>query len=230
MKPAEDIITEGHIALDTVVGADLTYINNHMKKVMKPSSILDVLTSRDSDERRNTVQKLDEAIFWISADLRKLGVEEPEKAIDEAIKGCLKQDIADLTEGIVKWADEAFPDRQPSSAMLKLFEEIGELVRDPSNASEYADICIMLFDLANMHGVDLTQAICDKMLVNKSRRWKQTASGTMQHDEYDWRRAAFNAGKEAQASTGRRDHSGLNPEEIELYDRGFDFGVGEDVE
>lgn len=89
--------------------------------------------------------------------------------------------IESLTKEIVGWADEVFPDRPPTSALLKLFEEVGELVKDPSDGSEYADICIMLFDLANMHGVDITAAIKKKMAINKARTWGLTASGTLRH-------------------------------------------------
>ena len=90
-------------------------------------------------------------------------------------------DIPSLTKEIVQWADSVFPNRQAASALLKLFEEVGELVRDPSSPGEYADICIMLFDLAHMHNVDLTQAIIDKMIINRNRNWTVTLNGTMQH-------------------------------------------------
>lgn len=88
-----------------------------------------------------------------------------------------------LSNGIVEWADKVFPDRTPSSAFLKFFREIGELIDDPTKADEYADICIMLFDLAKMHGVDLAAAIRDKMKVNRGRTWAKGAFGTYQHEE-----------------------------------------------
>ncbi len=91
-------------------------------------------------------------------------------------------EIAELTREIVEWADSAFPKRTPQSAFLKFFGEIGELVDNPSNPDEYADICIMLFDLANMHGVDIAQAIKTKMNINRSRTWVTTALGTWRHE------------------------------------------------
>lgn len=90
--------------------------------------------------------------------------------------------IQDLTQEIVTWADGVFPRRTTSSALLKLFEEVGELVRDPKAAGEYADIAIMLFDLANMNGVDLAKAIKDKMVINRGRNWSFTETGTLQHE------------------------------------------------
>lgn len=89
--------------------------------------------------------------------------------------------IESLTAEIVEWANQALPGRVVQSALLKLFEETGELVRDPKKSEEYADICIMLFDLAHMNGVDLTQAIVDKMAINRGRVWTVTPSGTFQH-------------------------------------------------
>jgi NTP pyrophosphatase (non-canonical NTP hydrolase) len=90
-------------------------------------------------------------------------------------------EIKELTNEIVVWADEVFPDRDETSALLKLFEEVGELVRDPSQPGEYADICIMIFDLAHMHDIDLSAAIREKIEINKRRSWTKTATGTLQH-------------------------------------------------
>ena len=50
-------------------------------------------------------------------------------------------------------------------------EEIPEFFRDQS-ADELADIGILLYDVANLVGVDLDQAIRDKMVINKKRTWK----------------------------------------------------------
>jgi NTP pyrophosphatase (non-canonical NTP hydrolase) len=93
----------------------------------------------------------------------------------------VSEEIKDLTDNIVDWADSVFPDRTPSSALLKLFEEVGELVRDPTSPGEYADIAIMLFDLAHMHDIDLGEAIREKMAVNRARTWRITDTGTLQH-------------------------------------------------
>jgi NTP pyrophosphatase (non-canonical NTP hydrolase) len=91
--------------------------------------------------------------------------------------------IRGLTTEITGWANETFPDRTPASALLKLFGEIGELIESPRSPGEYADICILLFDLANMHGIDLGQAIWDKMQINKGRTWSLSESGTYRHIE-----------------------------------------------
>ncbi len=89
--------------------------------------------------------------------------------------------IQQLTNRIVGWADKTFPNRTQQSALLKMYEEIGELVKDPKKPDEYADICIMLFDLAAMNGVNIAQAVEHKMYVNEHRTWRETETGTMQH-------------------------------------------------
>lgn len=94
-------------------------------------------------------------------------------------------EIHDLTKEIVEWADSVFPERRPESALLKLFEEVGELVKDPSDGSEYADICIMMFDLANMYKIDLAAEIRAKIEINKRRNWAKSKTGTLQHKEND---------------------------------------------
>lgn len=89
--------------------------------------------------------------------------------------------IRELTAEIVAWADSAFPKRTVQSALIKFFSEIGELADDPSKPGEYADVCILVFDLAAMHGVDLAQAIRDKLAINKGRDWVEMPTGVFRH-------------------------------------------------
>ena len=93
-------------------------------------------------------------------------------------------DLRVMQRLVVLWADSAFPDRAPASALLKLYEEIGELIRAPANAEEYADILIMLVDLAHMHGVlDMGAAVRAKMKTNSRRKGTPTAIGTKKQQE-----------------------------------------------
>lgn len=95
-----------------------------------------------------------------------------------------RNDLRIIQQLVVQWADVTFPDRHPAMALLKLYEEIGELIRNPKEPMEYADIIIMLVDLAHMHGVtDLGNAVHRKMKINANRQWSQTATGTMQHND-----------------------------------------------
>lgn len=143
-------------------------------------------------------------------------------------------EIKTLTKNIVEWADSVFPDRKPEAALLKLFEEVGELVKNPRSPGEYADICIMLFDLANMHKVDLAQAIKDKMKINRNRAWVRTLTGTMQHsdaggtDVVDHRRQAYLMGiRDAREGSPKNPGNNVTPAMTEWYERGYDMAAGE---
>lgn len=94
-------------------------------------------------------------------------------------------DIQQLTAKVVEWADSVFPERRPESALLKLFEEVGELVKDPSDGSEYADIMIMMLDLAHMHNIDIEMETLVKLEINRTRNWAKSKTGTLQHKEND---------------------------------------------
>lgn len=86
---------------------------------------------------------------------------------------------------IVSWANGAFPNRTPKDVLLKLYEEIGELVKNPADSSESADVMILLLDFLHFYeisGDDLARAIFQKMEVNKHREWRvDQRTGIMQH-------------------------------------------------
>ena len=94
---------------------------------------------------------------------------------------CTMSEIKELQKEIREWADSVFPDRTVGSAALKLYEEIGEMIRNPGDASEHADIYIMLFDISAMYDIDIAEAIREKMAKNRSRSWRKTDTGTLQH-------------------------------------------------
>lgn len=94
-------------------------------------------------------------------------------------------EIRELQDLIKRWADDVFPDRTIQSAALKLYEEIGEMLRDPTNADEHADIYIMMFDLSHKFNVDIAAAVRRKMAINVKRSWKTTPTGTLQHTDGD---------------------------------------------
>lgn len=81
------------------------------------------------------------------------------------------------------WANSVFPHRTRDSVIKKLFEEIGEFVKTPDEG-EWADIIVLLWDLAVMYGIDPQKAINDKMRINRARKWAvNEATGVMQHVE-----------------------------------------------
>lgn len=90
-------------------------------------------------------------------------------------------EIRELQDIIGNWADDVFPDRTIQSAALKLYEEIGEMLRNPSSEDEHADIYIMMFDLSRMYNIDIAAAVRRKMARNRMRSWHKTETGTLQH-------------------------------------------------
>lgn len=93
--------------------------------------------------------------------------------------------LNELQEEVVYWANQAHPGRTAESTMLKLFEEIGEMISDPRDASEYADVIIMLLDIAwqnDIKGSDLELAVRNKMEINRARKWRVTKLGTLKHE------------------------------------------------
>lgn len=88
---------------------------------------------------------------------------------------------------IGEWALKTFGFGRTTSCYLKLGEEFGELARpiqkqDTAKATkEMADMVIVLCHMAASMGVDLGQAIEDKMAVNRARTWEITPEGTGVH-------------------------------------------------
>lgn len=86
---------------------------------------------------------------------------------------------------IVDWANTVFPERTVKDILLKLNEEIGEVIKRPTDPLEYADIMILLLDFAahnDISGSVIMDAIAEKMEVNKKRRWAvDRRTGIMQH-------------------------------------------------
>lgn len=86
---------------------------------------------------------------------------------------------------IVEWANAVFPHRTPKDVLLKFYEELGEVIKKPTDPMEYADVMILLLDFANFNDIDgevIMKAIGEKMEVNKLRRWViDRRTGIMQH-------------------------------------------------
>ena len=86
--------------------------------------------------------------------------------------------------GITAWANRMFPDRTADEILRKMLIEVEELIEDRVTPDEYADVVILVLDLASQYGIDIERAVLDKMAVNEHRRWQRDpATGTMQHVE-----------------------------------------------
>lgn len=89
-------------------------------------------------------------------------------------------DIKDITQDIVEFLDQVYPDRSLDSLIKKLKEEMGELEREPLNGWEMADVLIVLFDLCDMAGFDIAKLIHHKMQINRQRKW-HIKDGVLHH-------------------------------------------------
>lgn len=92
-------------------------------------------------------------------------------------------DIDVLAEEVTKWADQAFPNRTDASMFLKMYEEIGEVIRSGGDRLEVADLFILILDYAKRKNVVLRDAIGEKLEINRNRDWKLNADGTMSHKD-----------------------------------------------
>lgn len=127
--------------------------------------------------------------------------------------------VADSQRLITAWADKTFPDRTIEEAVKKLKKETAELeVSGHLDAGEFADVAILLFDIAHLQGIDLSRAIENKMRINESRTWMKMGDGTHQHVDFlaaNTDRAQIQSWGESRApktvtiSTGLRDQQTL---------------------
>ncbi len=90
-------------------------------------------------------------------------------------------DIRALQTSITEWANSIYPNRTVLAATSKLLEEIGEFLKKP-DADEFADLCIIIWDLASLRGIDIKEAVLHKMAINRARRWRiDEKTGIMSH-------------------------------------------------
>lgn len=90
--------------------------------------------------------------------------------------------IADVQKLISGWADRTFPNRTIGEAILKLKKELAELdTAGYLDAGEFADVAILLLDIAQLAGIDIATAVANKMVINEKRVWQKLDDGTHQH-------------------------------------------------
>lgn len=79
-------------------------------------------------------------------------------------------DIGILQQAIGKWADEVSPVRTPFNSLIKLvMEEIPGFLQNTGDPSEYADLVILILDIGYLCGLEVRQAVLDKMEANRAR-------------------------------------------------------------
>ena len=94
-----------------------------------------------------------------------------------------------MTDEVVEWVSEIFPDRHPMHTTIKMVEEVSELMDaifagGRNTGEECADVLILLLDIAHLTGVDLQEEFKNKMAINRSRKWVKR-NGALKHDNPD---------------------------------------------
>lgn len=92
--------------------------------------------------------------------------------------------VVHLQDRIAAWADQVYPHRTTEVAFAKMMGEIGEVLLNPEDPLEWADVVILLVDAAKLRGVDILQAAHEKMAINEKRQWEiNPETGLMSHVE-----------------------------------------------
>ena len=80
--------------------------------------------------------------------------------------------ISKMQREVKEWADSVFPNRTAHDALCKLMlEEIPEFALAQKDESEYADMVILILDIASLNGIDVSAAVARKMAINRARTW-----------------------------------------------------------
>jgi len=72
-----------------------------------------------------------------------------------------------------EWQAVTFPRATPASVVEHLRREVQELVADPTDLSELADVVFLAVGLAYELGVDLKTVVAEKLAVNRARQWSE---------------------------------------------------------
>ncbi|EDB3359319.1 DUF550 domain-containing protein [Salmonella enterica subsp. enterica serovar Bredeney] len=79
-----------------------------------------------------------------------------------------------------EWSDATFGDVGPIGPLKHLSKEALEAAADPSDPLEWADMQFLLWDAQRRAGItdeQITQAMVEKLAINKSRQWSEPKDG-----------------------------------------------------
>lgn len=87
-----------------------------------------------------------------------------------------------LQERVTAWADDVYPNRTTEVAFAKMVGEVAEILANPADPLEWADVLILLVDAAHLRGIDILEAAHHKMDINEKRDWAiDSTTGLMSH-------------------------------------------------
>lgn len=81
-----------------------------------------------------------------------------------------------------EWGKATFPHATAKSIATHLYREAKELLDDPDDPMEAADVFILVLQLCGWHGASLMEVARVKMEINYKRTWgKPDADGVVEH-------------------------------------------------
>lgn len=95
--------------------------------------------------------------------------------------------LKDLLREINQWQDETFTTATVQSAAVHLKREAQEVLKsilyqEGDLSNELADVFMLVAGVAHLAGIDLEQAVVDKLAINKNRVWGEPdADGVVEH-------------------------------------------------
>lgn len=117
-------------------------------------------------------------------DLQPVQESQPQPGEGEGQNEEAADPIRALQHRITTWADQVFPSRTPEGALHKMMvHELPELLNGGlDDPLEYADVLILLLDIASLRGIDAISAAHEKMSINERRQWAvDPRTGLMSH-------------------------------------------------
>lgn len=98
----------------------------------------------------------------------------------------MSKSLDELYREVTQWQRETFGRQSLVDLFSTLEREVGELGMTPPGSDqgreELADVAMVLFEIADVEGVDLAAAIEWKLSINRTRRWGEPdAEGVIEH-------------------------------------------------
>lgn len=93
------------------------------------------------------------------------------------------------SQSIAQWGSDTFGDAASVKAYaIRAQEELAELIEAIENSEpkkdiihEAADVTILLHRIAGTLGLELYDAVDEKMMINRKRKWTPSGNGVGQH-------------------------------------------------
>lgn len=93
--------------------------------------------------------------------------------------------LDEVVRQVVEWDRATFPDQAVWGKVSHLSKEMVELANASSGeevAEELADVFMLLVCIAADLKVNLAEAVEAKLAINKARKWKPSADGSVEHE------------------------------------------------